>query len=66
MRLYFMRIKPKSGSTKKQKAYLKWMGIAIPKTRARLPQLNKHNRKSLHKPSEAIIMFNRLADREAV
>lgn len=57
-----MKIKPKSGSTKKQKAYLKWMGILPPKSKARLPQLNKHNRTSLHRENEAVAMFRRLEE----
>lgn len=49
-----MRIKPKPKITRKQKAYLKWMGMVKPKSKGRLAQLNKHNRKSLHKPSELV------------
>ena len=55
-----MKIKPRTGPSRKQKAYLKWMGFLPPKTKGRLKQLNKHNRKSLHRPSEAQVMFRRI------
>lgn len=58
-----MRIKARSGVTRKQKAYLKWMGFTPPKSQGRLAQLNKHNRSKLHQASEFILMVNRLEEK---
>lgn len=40
-----MRIKEKPKATKKQKAYLAWMGLTPPKRSGRLSQLNKSNQR---------------------
>jgi hypothetical protein len=56
-----MRIKPRVAITRKQKAYLKWMGLLPPKKVGRLSSLNKHNRKmkALH-VSEFVSMCNHI------
>ncbi len=38
-----MKIKPKPRTTRKQKSYLKWMGLIKPKKAGRLGQGNKSN-----------------------
>jgi hypothetical protein len=64
--LNLMKIRERTGKSRKQKAYLKWMGLTPPRSSGRLKQLNKHNRKSLHKPSEAQVMFRLLDEKEGV
>ena len=51
-----MRIKSPPKVNRKQKAYLKWMGLLPPKTKGRLAQLNKHNRKSRNVRSEFLTL----------
>lgn len=58
-----MKIKDRPKTTRKQKAYLKWMGLDKPRKQSRLGQLNKHNRKALHQPSEFVVMAKRLDSR---
>lgn len=60
-----MKIKPRTGESRKQKAYLKWMGLVPPRKVSRLKQLNKHNRKSLHMKSEAQKMFEAIDGRDS-
>ncbi len=59
-----MKIKSKPRKTKKQKAYLEWMGLEKPKSKGRMGQLNKHNRKSRHQQSELIKAIINSGERE--
>jgi hypothetical protein len=54
-----MKIKPAPKATRKQKAYLKWMGLEEPKKASRLKQLNKFN-KTRKVPSEFVLMAQRI------
>jgi hypothetical protein len=54
-----MKIKAPQGKTRKQKAYLKWMGLEEPKKASRLKQLNKFN-KTRKVPSEFVLMAQRI------
>lgn len=60
-----MKIKPRPRVTRKQKAYLKWMGLEKPKKQSRLPQLNKSTRHLRHRLSEFILMAIRLEPPQA-
>lgn len=58
-----MKIKLRTGISRQRKSWLKYMGLLPPKKKGRLKQLTKHNRPSRHRPSEAILMFRKLEEK---
>jgi len=57
-----MKIKPAPKVSRKQKAYLKWMGLEKPKPLYRLGQLNKANRLAKRSISSEFVRMARAVE----